>query len=268
MNCARELEIAKGLAAAAGAVLLHLRSEAAGDVGRNPVSGETLTVAGLVADDLICSGLSDAFPDDSLCSRHSGRLAGWTGRVWLVDSLDGDQSFLGDGDEFTVSIGLALHGRPVLGVIYNPVKREMFAGTVVLGATLNGQPLVTPADLDRDKTIVTPQAEWQETSTLCQDRISLVPGASISYSMARVAAGRDAGLLSFQVSRGSSTCSGAALLEAARGHVTLLDGGEIFYRSDEMVQPCGIIAAAPARHAQLLDTVRKLRGADQLRDAA
>lgn len=159
MNCARELEIARALAAEAGAALLQFRSEGAGEAGRNRASGEVLTVAGLVADDLICSGLADAFPDDSLCSRHAGGQAGWTGRVWLVDALDSESNFLADGDEFTVSVGLAIHGRAVLGVVFNPARREMFAGTIALGATLNGRPLVGQAPaLDAEKPIVVPQA--------------------------------------------------------------------------------------------------------------
>lgn len=260
MNCARELEIAKALAAEAGAMLLQHRSEAAGDVGRKRASGEVLTVAGLVADDVICSGLTDAFPDDSVCSRHSGRQAGWTGRVWLVDALDGESNFLAGGDEFSVSIGLAIHGTAVLGVVFNPARGEIFGAAIRLGAALNGRPLLAATrEIDSQKPITVPQAEWQDASALCEGHIPLVPGPSLSYTMARVAAGMEEGLLSFVANRGCTTCSGAALVEAAGGRATLLNGGDIYYRSDEMVHDTGIIVAAPSRHAQLLATVRSLR---------
>jgi myo-inositol-1(or 4)-monophosphatase len=269
MNCARELEITKALAAQAGAVLLQFRGEAAGEVGRKRSSGEVVSLAGVVTDDLICSGLADAFPDDTLFSRHSGRQAGWTGRVWLVDALDGDENFVAGGEEFTVSIGLAVHGRAVLGVVFNPVRKEMFAGSIRLGATLNDHPLPLQASPNESaKAIVAPRAEWQDTAMICQEHMPLIPGGSLSYTMARVAAGIDGGLVSLRANRGCSTCSGTALVEAAGACATLLDGSDIFYVSDEMIHGTGIVAAAPPRHAQLLATVRGLLGDEPFREAA
>lgn len=47
---------------------------------------------------------------------------------WLVDPLDGTKEFIKKNDEFTVNIALISNGIPVLGVIYVPVKKELFFG--------------------------------------------------------------------------------------------------------------------------------------------
>ncbi len=53
---------------------------------------------------------------------------------WLVDPLDGTKEFIKRNGEFTVNIALVLNGRPHLGVIYAPVRRELYFGEPLLGA--------------------------------------------------------------------------------------------------------------------------------------
>lgn len=53
---------------------------------------------------------------------------------WLVDPLDGTKEFVKRNGEFTVNIALVLEGRPHLGVIYVPVRQELYFADPVLGA--------------------------------------------------------------------------------------------------------------------------------------
>ena len=55
----------------------------------------------------------------------------------IVDPIDGTKEFIHGTDEFVVSIGLVENGRPVLGVIYNPVKEEIFYSSKGEGSYLN-----------------------------------------------------------------------------------------------------------------------------------
>lgn len=54
--------------------------------------------------------------------------------VWIVDPLDGTKEFIKRNGEFTVNIALTYEGRPVLGVIYIPVKKILYYGTLRNGA--------------------------------------------------------------------------------------------------------------------------------------
>lgn len=68
----------------------------------------------------------------------------WT-RFWLVDPLDGTKEFIKRNGEFTVNIALIDNGRPIMGVVYVPVKDKLFFGAEALGAFAWSQATMTLA---------------------------------------------------------------------------------------------------------------------------
>ena len=54
--------------------------------------------------------------------------------LWLVDPLDGTKEFIKKNGEFTVNIALIKQGKPVMGVIYVPVKKCLYLGEISMGA--------------------------------------------------------------------------------------------------------------------------------------
>ena len=54
--------------------------------------------------------------------------------LWIVDPLDGTKEFIKRNGEFTVNIALVRNSVPVMGVIYLPVKRELYFAEETLGA--------------------------------------------------------------------------------------------------------------------------------------
>lgn len=104
------------------------------------------------AEDIIAAELRPAFPEDGFLGEETG-LSGPEAAtaVWCVDPLDGTSNFLKGAHNWCVSIGLWNGEHPVLGVIYDPLRDEMFRAADGLGATCNGRPIAvstTPA-LDR-----------------------------------------------------------------------------------------------------------------------
>lgn len=70
---------------------------------------------------------------------EEGRTIDYTERkewktLWVVDPLDGTKEFIRKNGEFTVNIALVTDGVPVMGVIYVPVKNELYWGAAGLGA--------------------------------------------------------------------------------------------------------------------------------------
>ena len=59
--------------------------------------------------------------------------SGWD-MLWIVDPLDGTKEFIKKNGEFTVNIALVKEGVPVLGVIYVPVRKELYFAADSLGA--------------------------------------------------------------------------------------------------------------------------------------
>ena len=58
---------------------------------------------------------------------------------WIIDPLDGTYNYMRGIPHFCVSIGLEKNGEMILGIIYDPYKKDLFVGEKKLGATLNGK---------------------------------------------------------------------------------------------------------------------------------
>ena len=59
-------------------------------------------------------------------------------RIWVVDPIDGTNSYLNGVPEFAVSVALIEDGQPIMGAVFNPAQDEMFEAVKGGGAYLNG----------------------------------------------------------------------------------------------------------------------------------
>ena len=74
-------------------------------------------------------------------------------RLWIVDPLDGTKEFIKRNGEFTVNIALIENGKPILGVIYVPVKDQLYTGAIGIGAQKkeNGKVIQMPIQQEKRK---------------------------------------------------------------------------------------------------------------------
>jgi myo-inositol-1(or 4)-monophosphatase len=145
-------------------------------------------------------------------------------------------------------------------VVFNPDRNEMVAGTLGGGVTLNGVPAAATAAtrLERARLAVS-RKEWKRGLAQRAAGLPIEPMASMAYKLARVAAGLTDGAFSLSRRKEWGTCAGVALVLAAGGRATLLDGSEIRFNRAEPRQPLGMVAAGPDLHAVLLEALRPLR---------
>jgi 3'(2'), 5'-bisphosphate nucleotidase len=221
------------------------------------------------AQELILSHLRAAFPDDGLVAEErTPTLAGSpTGadRVWVVDPIDGTRGFAMKNGEFSVMVGLTVGGRPVVGVVLEPVS-----GRVTYAAAGSGCWVVTEGGEPRSCR-VSAQVNLVE-STLAQSWSK--PGkppkpAVTALHPARVVETYSAGLKLAIVARGEAelyvndyanfhdwdVCAGHVLVEEAGGRVTLFDGSPVTYGGTGSRQRRGMIASNGQVHDE---AVKKL----------
>ena len=245
----RELAVAIELVQEAGAVLR--RHRAAGVNVGYKARGEIVTDGDFASDRLIRAGLARAFPNDVLYTEEGAETAArlFARRVWIVDPLDSTSTYATGGDEFSVSIGLAIDGQPVLGVVFNPARDQLVAGARGHAVTLNGCPVrvSSTADLACARLTVS-RKEWAGGLDLCNfdSSLSVTPIASMAYKLARVAAGLDDGVFSAKPRKEWGTCAGVALVLAGGGYVTLLDGSAIAFNRVNLANKRGLVAASVA----------------------
>lgn len=147
----------------------------------------------------IAERLAAAYPGDAFVGEENGGAYGTT--TWVVDPIDGTANFARGIPRFCISIALVSAGRPVVGVIYDPMADEMFAARLGGGARLNGEPMAVSATTDmRQSTIElgwSPRRPMTEYVAVIGKVVATGAGIMRSGSgalgMAYVAAGRSDG---------------------------------------------------------------------------
>lgn len=92
------------------------------------------------AEETIREAIMSRFPDHGIIGEEYGTDGGDKEVVWVVDPIDGTQSFIHGVPFYTTLIGVLVEGEPKVGVIYAPALDEMAVGVVGAGARLNGKP--------------------------------------------------------------------------------------------------------------------------------
>src|SRR5215216_5022972 len=131
------LQMIEGIARQAGSVLMsgygnvrHIQQKGAIDL---------VTEFDKHSEELILSFLQKEFPDHAILAEESGHNETISEYQWMIDPLDGTTNFAHGIPIFSVSIGLLKNNNPVLGVVYDPFRNEMFCAEDGRGATLNNQ---------------------------------------------------------------------------------------------------------------------------------
>lgn len=173
--------------------------------------------------------------------------------AWIIDPLDGTKEFTLGIPEFVVSIGLVYKGTAVLGVLYNPIQDEMFAGVVGKGASFNGVSckVSTHTGLTGARIVCSRTEMKKGMFDAWTDRVKLHPVGSVAYKFGRVAAGQAEATFTPQPRNEWDICAGVAIVMAAGGHASGRVGQPyVFNRANPLVD--GVCATNGAVHADIL----------------
>lgn len=250
------LSTAEGIAREAGSLLRDfyrrgVRTEYKGEV-------DLVTEADRASEALIGARLRAAFPDHGIYGEEGTREALDGEYRWYVDPLDGTTNFAHGFPVFCVVLGCERRqpglspeqdGEMVAGVIYDPLRDEMFSAARGGGATLNGEKIqVSRATLLQESLIATgfpsqkrhrsPNVHFYQEFTLRSHGVRRAGSAALD--LAYVACGRLDGYWEFQLNPWD-TSAGYLLLEEAGGRITHFDGGKFTLDSREVLATNGLI---------------------------
>jgi myo-inositol-1(or 4)-monophosphatase len=234
------LKIALRAAEEAGAVLMRHYGHLRQIDEKSPI--DLVTDADRESEAVVLAELRAAFPQDVfLAEEQDGRdgAIAMAARVtdlpfcWAIDPLDGTTNFAHTHLNFCTSIGLMHHGRPVLGVVLAPARREVFVGGHGLPATCNERPIRVSQVPDIAHALLGTGFPYDRRERMPQilhwlgralQRAHCVRrGGSAALDLCEVAAGRldgfyEPGLQPWDI------CAGSAIVEAAGGKLSDFDG--------------------------------------------
>jgi len=101
--------------------------------------GDFVTTSDKKVEKTIIDELLKARPDYSVLSEESGEINNDKSFKWIIDPIDGTANFLHGIPHFAISIGLEKDGEIICGIIYDPIKDEMFVAEKGNGSYLNNQ---------------------------------------------------------------------------------------------------------------------------------
>lgn len=213
---------------------------------------QPVTAADLAADALLRDALLGARPDYGWLSEESAEQPGRAahGRTWMVDPIDGTNSFVAGIPEFGISVGLVENGRPVVGVVANPATGEVYTAAEGGGAFLNGAPIRVRAARAETPSLVVSRSEQAKGWFSPFAGWELRPCGSTAIKMCRVAGGLADGFVSFGPKHPWDVCAAELIVREAGGVVTDLAGAPLVLAAGAAWR--GLAVAHPSVHPRLL----------------
>jgi myo-inositol-1(or 4)-monophosphatase len=235
------LAIAEDAARAAGALLAE-RFGGEHAIRTKSTPTDLVSEADLAAERLIRELLRERAPDDGIVGEEGDDVESRSGRRWIVDPLDGTVNFLFGHPQWCVSVAC----EDVAGVIYDPLRDELFTGGVGLPTTVNGVEVDRSTCTDLSQALVATGFGYDATQRGVQGELvaAVLPrcrdirrAGSAALDLAWTAAGRcdafyEHGVQRWDIAAGTLMCAGAGLeVRPLRARDGL---------------PAGVLAAPPA----------------------
>ena len=246
--------------AARGIALTHFRSRSLDTENKRAIGEgfDPVTIADRAIEQQLRAMLAEARPEDGILGEEFGRRDGPSGRLWVLDPIDGTRAFMSGLLNWGVLIGLHDGDRLILGALDQPYTAERFIGDLTGSAPA--------ALLERgekiEKLAVRPCADLREATLFTTDPALFAPGpereafervaaqarlvryGTDCYGYAMVAAGQadlviEAGLSAYDVA------ALIPLVEAAGGRFTAWDETPAAWGGTALA------AGDPALHAQV-----------------
>jgi myo-inositol-1(or 4)-monophosphatase len=227
--------------------------------------GSPVTEADLAVDAFLTDRLRSARKDYGWLSEETdddaSRLT--AARTFVVDPIDGTIAFMRGKPHFTICAGVIEAGRPIAGVVYNPISNDCFRAGRGLGASLNGETIrvserddVEGCRMLGDKPMFE-HAAWSNAPNIPWPPMQIETRNSIALRMAMVASGEFDAMLALSPKHDWDLAAAEIIVLEAGGAVTTHKGDTLFYNGTAPIQR-SVVSAGPRLHANLLARVRQL----------
>lgn len=267
MNLENELTTSISMAKTASELILRIYEE--DFKAEIKEDGTEVTIADYLANKIILDGLVAAFPDDGIVSEELECVEASNNRVWYIDPIDGTSGFIKHRGDFAIHIGLAIDGKPVLGVVHQPTTDSLHSAVRGRGAFLetNGARTRLQVNDFTHQPVIVLGHNYRHVEDYAQaiDRVSdksVIESGSEGLRMMHVARGdADAHLLLNHHAGTWDTCAPQVIAEEAGAYMRFIDGTSLTYHGQRSWNGKSLVLASTEK---LYDTlVKQLSNVDR-----
>ena len=210
------------------------------------------------AEQAIIDVLHRSYPDHGFLAEESGLRKG-NEFQWVIDPLDGTTNYLHGFPQYSVSIALKHRGVVEHGVVYDPLREELFTASRGSGAQMNDRRIRVSEQKTLDHALLGTGFPFRDQShldaylemfkSLIRDTAGIRRPGSAALDLAYVAAGRLDGFWELGLSEWDFA-AGVLLIKEAGGVVSDIAGGDNFLKNGNLV------AGNLKLHAAMLKAIR------------
>ena len=203
-----------------------------------------------------------AFPGHGILAEEGSRVESSSGFLWIIDPLDGTTNYAHGYPSFSISIGLQRNGEIMLGVVYDPMRNELFSAVKGAGSQLNSRPiavsrsdvlirslLATGFPYDR---VLSRENNLNFFNALIMVSQEVRRSGAASLDLCNLAAGRLDGYWELKLHPWDVT-AGSLIVQEAGGKVSDFSGTRFSIHDTEIIASNGMI------HDQMLDVIRAVQ---------
>ena len=209
------------------------------------------------AEQEIIKVIHTSFPEHGFLAEESGEQAG-NDYVWVIDPLDGTTNFLHGFPHYAVSIALKNKGKIEVGVVYDPLRDELFTAERGGGAMLNNRKIRVTKPNSLKATLIGTgfpfknqqhlEAYMGMFKALTVDSAGIRRAGSAALDLAYVAAGRMDGFWEIGLKQWDMA-AGILLIQEAGGAIT------DFSFKDQFLHSGNLIAGSPKMHQLMFQAI-------------
>ena len=222
--------------------------------------GDFVTASDKKVEKILIEELQKARPSYSILSEEVGEINNDKSFKWIIDPIDGTANFLHGVPHFAISVGLEQEGKIICGIIYDPIKDEMFVAEKGNGAYLNNQRIRVSSRLKLTDCILFtggPKKESEDRELALKEYYNfstkvLIPIrklGSAALDMAYVAAGRCDGFWQRNLNYWD-VAAGIILVKESGGFVT------DFYGENKYLENKTILAANSKINKEMIEILK------------
>jgi len=211
------------------------------------------------SEEIILRTIKSKFPDHLILAEESTKDSNTGQYRWIIDPLDGTTNFIHQYPVFSVSIALQHKDEIILGIVYDPLREELFTAEKGTGAFLNGISFGVSSLNELEGSLIATGFPFRKKEII-DDYLRLFKNifykvsdirraGSAAIDLAHVACGRCDGFFEIGLSPWD-IAAGSLIIQEAGGIVTDFNGGSDYLLTGN------IIAASPGLHGKLLKEVR------------